>query len=608
MAECIVCMEGFPADAPGLRCPACGCFVCKRDVIQSLDGKTSGAPAQCMGTCKPRHDFSLEDLIDGLGKTFVQKQYAVAEGQHLVRKYQHVLPLVQRTIVFDEDIKKLDDELRVLNSGDVRRMMPVVDVLQTYCGMTKDKAEALLHQCSIKVVPRRKTGVVPPYAQAEHMVDVFHDAIKFRSKPQFLFIPQTARVDHEERLMTRIAEIQWQKNRLIDLIVQNRGADTPDISTTLEIPVPNVVCRCPTDECKGTVSKTTDELGVCTLCTKLLCLRCHEPYADAGHRCDPGAVASVRALQADTKLCPKCSVPIHRSWGCDQMCCTSCQAVFSWATGRLVSSNEPIHNPYALQFREAARRALDATCPMAWDDIEAIFWRRTFSVRGPSDPSHSFRDDAIIACHTLTSAMHRLDRWWRVNHKYGRVNVPLSLPETRNSFDIHVKYLRNKLTDAQYASALVKRQRHINKLQEFDAILGAYYDAARSAFHDVCVAIGQKLLVDLTDDEARKAMRGLVDQLTHMKRVLRDRMNEIARVYSCVVPVIDFNNRLPCHTGVCLGWNDGHVCTRDDTTWTTSNFQSVSDVAYIYLSEYAKSLATNEPPAPTGPKRPRTKE
>jgi hypothetical protein len=106
------------------------------------------------------------------------------------------------------------------------------------------------------------------------------------------------------------------------------------------------VHRCADSECNGFVSSAWK----CATCDKHTCAHCRELKAahdDPLHICNPDSVASVALLKADTKPCPNCKVPVHKTDGCDQMFCTLCKRLWSWNTGRFETRG---HNPHYLQW------------------------------------------------------------------------------------------------------------------------------------------------------------------------------------------------------------------------------------------------------------------
>ena len=121
------------------------------------------------------------------------------------------------------------------------------------------------------------------------------------------------------------------------------------------------LCPCPSDGCRGTISR--DDYR-CIVCSTEVCSKCRV-VLDDGHKCDKNDLETMDILRVTTKPCPKCAVLITKIDGCDQLWCSSCHAVFNWDTGLLDRGR--IHNPDAIQWMtknnaEIKRDPLDIPC------------------------------------------------------------------------------------------------------------------------------------------------------------------------------------------------------------------------------------------------------
>ena len=96
--------------------------------------------------------------------------------------------------------------------------------------------------------------------------------------------------------------------------------------------------KCSIENCRGYLSSQWK----CGLCSSYTCKDCHLEKKE-GHICNKELVATISFLEEDTKPCPKCSTPIHKIDGCDQMWCTICHTAFSWRRGTIETR---IHNPH----------------------------------------------------------------------------------------------------------------------------------------------------------------------------------------------------------------------------------------------------------------------
>lgn len=102
--------------------------------------------------------------------------------------------------------------------------------------------------------------------------------------------------------------------------------------------------------CQAKISKD----GECAICNLKTCLKCFEEEKD-NHVCNEDIIKSIELLKANSKQCPVCSVNISKVEGCDQMWCTNCKTPFSWKTGVIVNSRDPLHNPHYLEWRDKCR-------------------------------------------------------------------------------------------------------------------------------------------------------------------------------------------------------------------------------------------------------------
>lgn len=100
------------------------------------------------------------------------------------------------------------------------------------------------------------------------------------------------------------------------------------------------VAACPLATCRGFLNTAY----VCGVCEGKFCSACREPKTEDTHTCDPGLVATIKAITADSRACPSCGTAISRVSGCDQMYCTQCDTAFSYTTGKVVEG--VIHNPH----------------------------------------------------------------------------------------------------------------------------------------------------------------------------------------------------------------------------------------------------------------------
>ena len=91
-----------------------------------------------------------------------------------------------------------------------------------------------------------------------------------------------------------------------------------------------------TRECFNTfcVGKLNQDY-VCIICDTKFCKKCEKKMNVTTHTCNVQDIASVEYVGTLIK-CPKCFLPILRSYGCDLMTCTSCKTNFNYQTGKII--------------------------------------------------------------------------------------------------------------------------------------------------------------------------------------------------------------------------------------------------------------------------------
>lgn len=82
--------------------------------------------------------------------------------------------------------------------------------------------------------------------------------------------------------------------------------------------------------CKTGSLNLVGEIYECNTCFSSFCLKCEKPMAK-NHKCDKNDLASFNEKEKIVK-CPKCSVCIERSEGCDFMTCNLCKTHFNYKT------------------------------------------------------------------------------------------------------------------------------------------------------------------------------------------------------------------------------------------------------------------------------------
>jgi hypothetical protein len=208
--------------------------------------------------------------------------------------------------------------------------------------------------------------------------------------------------------------------------------------------------KCPDEECRGFLSTQWK----CGLCDKWTCPDCHVikgTNRDAQHTCDPDVKATAQFLAKDTKPCPKCSTPIHKIEGCDQMWCTQCHTAFSWRRGTIETR---IHNPH---YYEWQRQQNGGTAPRNLGDFEC---GRDLADQRANRFIHDILSRVGIMDYLSTPQKAQMESLVKYIPQIIRKTVHLQLHDggrfrTDNVVDnleVRVRYLKKDITDKQFAS------------------------------------------------------------------------------------------------------------------------------------------------------------
>ena len=206
-----------------------------------------------------------------------------------------------------------------------------------------------------------------------------------------------------------------------------------------------IFCNCPAKNCRGYINYSTMDCGfcltkVCKICTSVL-------IADEIHKCKEEEIATAETIRNETKLCPKCSVPIFKIEGCDQMWCTQCHFAFSWNTGE-EDGDVVVHNPH---FYEWQRQQNNGVIPRVRGDnnyIETIKYYEKLNY---------YKEG--------TSEKEKLRFFYRISQYTKPVNP---LPVEVNNIDLRIKYILNIITKDELSKKVFSRGIiHMEKLDVY---------------------------------------------------------------------------------------------------------------------------------------------
>lgn len=342
-----------------------------------------------------------------------------------------------------------------------------------------------------KILIGREKQLLP---ESMHMVTRYRELSDIRKS-----IPEKlARLDTLKRQVATLGnEIYTDRNqadRIERTIFNPAGADAPDAK---KIKV-EFACPCPKDECRGFM----DAKMVCGVCLAKACTHCGVLLGDDEHECNKDVAASFKAIQKQTKPCPKCAVPTYKVSGCNQMWCVSCHTSWDWTTGDVVKGI--IHNPHYFAFLR--ERSATGDIPRQPGDepgdrgivncdrrrfpygytLERALNRETESIFGKvyELPRQVLKSEAYLEIRQTHNRIMKLLA--RLTHIY-EVTLPTLRQRYRNidNADLRLKFLINDITEDKFQTELHRREKKREKDVAVRDIYEMTCDTAKDVIWDI---------------------------------------------------------------------------------------------------------------------------
>jgi hypothetical protein len=299
--------------------------------------------------------------------------------------------------------------------------------------------------------------------------------------------------------------------------------------------------KCPDSDCRGFLSTQWK----CGLCEKWACNECHVikgDTRDADHTCDPDTLATAQLLSKDTKSCPKCSTPIHKIEGCDQMWCTQCHTGFSWRRGTIENS---IHNPHYYEWQRqnnggrAPRNAGDFECGRDISGRNVIaFLSRALSKLQNMD----FIKKDILQIIRNTVHLQQVDA-----QRFRTVNEDINQ-------DARVKYITKEYTDKKFASIIHKNNKATAKKLDIFNVIQLQYQGVTDIVFRMIDVLKPTQTIDLTNPLTLEGVPFLLESITV----------EIVSLFEEFQTLTDYSNSLLSEhhkTYQCKLWRLHHDAT-----------------------------------------------
>ena len=334
-------------------------------------------------------------------------------------------------------------------------------------------------------------------------------------------------------------------------------------NTTAPVGRSEFVRNCPVDDCRGFLSSQWK----CSICNNWTCPTCHEvkgPDRNIEHTCCPENVATAELLARDTRYCPKCTTPIFKIDGCDQMWCTQCQTGFSWRTGRIENN---VHNPHYFEWLRRTggirnerneRNERNGGCERELSHRLVVELERLMVAKlAPTNPIIS--PPTHITNETAEEVNLRRARYYRspdlfrnpnAEEAYNRLSriiratIHLNLVE-RNRFrndhildnqDLRIQYMRNSLSPEKFKTLIQQRNKKQHKNREITNVLDIFIHTAT----DIIFRFREYL----ANSEPTECDLSILDEIDQIRDYANECLSDISHTYGSVLMNITGELRL----------------------------------------------------------------
>ena len=389
---------------------------------------------------------------------------------------------------------------------------------------------------SRKFIRNNFTNVFIDTKFKQHITDILFD--KERS-----LLPATQHIVEEdirkEKINDKIKDIESEIHKLYlsKQILQNElykvGNRTSGSSNENRY---KYMRSCPADGCRGFLN--TD--WKCGICEKMTCSKCHELITgssnvkiyndgtsacdDNGHTCDPNLVETAKALDKETKPCPKCHTKIFKISGCDQMWCTICHTAFSWKTGNL---EQNIHNPHYYEWQRKngglARAAGDIECGNELNHRTMSNILEYVKINH-KDTLCKFNDNKYFI---YDKCIKRIESIIRNTIHMVRVELPrYNVDFVRANQDLRIKYLRNFITEDDFKSKIQQNDKKHRKYNEISQVI----QLLNTAVTDIIF----RVIDYLKKNKQCENLDSFMGEFDAIVKYCNELLNDIAFTYKCV--------------------------------------------------------------------------
>ena len=469
--ECQICYEKFTAQArKPIECHACFQVACSSCIVYYLLN-TTGNPSCMFKNCNK--SWSDNYIFETLGKS-VYSKFRDFKLEQLFQKEKSLMPKSQIKIQNRREAERLLEEMKKLENRmfSFQQMLRFSDSLKNYhryCGnhpIINLENEAILRKeynelcLNIRNMGKKRTELLNGT----------------ENKDKLKFIKNCGKAN-----CSGLLSIKWICGTCKTKFCKHCG-EAKGIATDLEIISDDIENE----------SKTEGD----------------ESKAES-HTCDSNLVETMKAIQKETKACPKCGINIYKIEGCSQMWCTNCHTAFDWTTRRIETGR--IHNPHYYDWQ---RKVNNGDAPRVPGDIPPCqqippFFNNNLKFR--------FLQTEMILC---------LEDFYRFVNEVDEVYNPANFHDIdENTFELYRERLIENFysSEKHYKTNLKKEFNRFEKKLETQQIF--------LTFKTIIV----ETLNNLNQSKTEKEMYDLIDIIYNVVDFTNENLFKLSQKYSTSV-------------------------------------------------------------------------
>jgi len=293
------------------HCQYISCIKCTQTFILSQ------TKAECMN-CHKEYDEPY--LRTKFSKSWMAKDYAKWKKEKLIEREKGFLP--ETVDYLDREKNKLvvAKYILTLKANELQLKDDIVQAKHTIKLKKIEAKHAKKDETKLKTIQRAIEQANTQIELCRTELEVIATQIRILNGSIATVISYINPRDNEWRYNTKTLEELLNHGRTL---VTGEQTNTQSSGSNVNTEHRSFVKPCPAEDCRGFLSTKWN----CGLCNTKVCKDCHEIITEedsseneekkqSNHVCDPNNIETARALQRETKGCPKCGVRIYKIDGC----------------------------------------------------------------------------------------------------------------------------------------------------------------------------------------------------------------------------------------------------------------------------------------------------